>query len=110
MGSPVRIKKICEPFAMGGNKVITFSYFSGPLSYTTGGDLITAKDVGLTWINAVFVAPDDTGANLGIPVFAASGDVVDSILFKIASIAGVEVGNGTDQTAKKFRVTIIGTY
>lgn len=110
MGTPSRTKKICEPFAMGGNKVTTFSYFSGPASYTTGGDAISAKDVGLEWIHHVFISCDDSGANLGIPVFAAGGNPVKSFKLKIASIAGVEVGNGTDQSAKKFRINVIGTY
>lgn len=110
MSKPVRIKKICEPFAMGGNKVITFNYFSGPVSYTTGGDDITARDLGLVFIHHVFQAQDDAGANEVIPVFAAGGDAVQSLKLKIASLAGVEVANASDQTAKKFRLIAIGTY
>lgn len=110
MSKPVVIKKIHEPYAMGGNKVRTSHYVSGPVSYTTGGDEITARDLGVTFIYEVRITPDDAGANLMIPVFAAGGDPVQSLKLKIASIAGVEVGNGTDQTGKKFRVVAIGTY
>lgn len=110
MGSPVRIKKICEPFAMGGNKVMTFNYFSGPISYTTGGDAITAKDLGLVWIHHVFVSYAEDGTQLMIPVFETSGDPIKSFKALLASIAGVQVANASDQSAKKFRIVAIGTY
>lgn len=110
MGSPVKVGKVCEPFAMGGNKVMSINYFTGPASYTTGGDAITARDLGLSWIHEVFSCYAEDGASVLIPVFAVPGEPVTQILAKIASIAGVEVGNGTNQTAKKFRLVAIGTY
>lgn len=105
-----RIRKICEPFAMGGNKVITFNYFSGPLTYTTGGDTIDAKDLGLVWIHAVHVSIADSGDRLLYPIFAPNQTAVKSIKAMITSLAGVEVALNSDQTTKKFRITAIGTY
>src|SRR5688572_4053155 len=105
-----RIRKICEPFAMGGNKVITFNYFSGPLSYTTGGDEITAKDFGLEWIHAVMISVADSGDRIFYPIFIANQTAVKSIKAMITSLAGVEVANASDQSTKRFRVTAIGTY
>lgn len=105
-----RIRKICEPFAMGGNKVITFNYFSGPISYTTGGDAITAKDLGLEWIHTVMITNADSGDRIFYPVFAVNQTAVKSIKAMITSLAGVEVANASDQSTKKFRVTAIGTY
>lgn len=111
MGSPVRQKKICEPFAMGGNKVITFQYFAGPVSYTTGGDKITAKDCGLTWILAAFISTADSGDRTLRPVFyQADGDAVKDFKALITDLAGVEVANVSNQSTKKFRVIVIGIY
>lgn len=110
MAPPVRIKKICEPFAMGGNKVMTFNYFAGPASYTTGGDLITAKDLGLIFIHQVFICYAEDGTQLLIPVYATGGSAVQSIKALLASIAGVEVANASNQSAKRFRIVAVGTY
>ena len=110
MGDLVRIKKICEPFAMGGNKVITFSQFSGPESYTTGGDEINCRDLGLEWIHTVFITNAESGDRILYPIFDAGGDAVKSIKALITSLAGVEVANASDQSTKKFRITAIGTY
>lgn len=111
MGSPSKLKKICEPFAMGGNKVITFSYFAGPVSYTTGGDLVTARDLGLIWIHAAFMAAADSGDRLLYPIFhQGDGDAVKDFKAMITSLAGVEVANASDQSTKKFRIVAIGTY
>lgn len=111
MGKMVRTEKICEPFAMGGNKVITFSYFSGPASYDVGGSLILARDVGLTWIHAAFVTPADSGDRILYPIFyQADGDAVTEFKAKITDLAGAEVAGASDQSAKKFRLNIIGSY
>lgn len=110
MGSPSKIKKICEPFAMGGNKVMTFNYFSGPVSYTTGGDAINANDLGLVWIHQVFISYAEDGTQLMIPVYETGGGPVKSFKALLASIAGVQVANASDQSAKKFRIVAIGTY
>lgn len=105
-----RIRKICEPFAMGGNKVITFNYFSGPESYTTGGDEITAKDLGLEWIHAVHISLADSMDRIFYPVFAANQQAVLSIKALITDLGGTQVANASDQSTKRFRVTAIGTY
>lgn len=105
-----RIRKICEPFAMGGNKVITFNYFSGPVSYTTGGDAITAKDLGLEWIHAVMITNAETGDRILYPIFAKDQTAVKSIKAMITDLAGTQVANTSDQSTKRFRVTAIGTY
>jgi hypothetical protein len=111
MGSPVRVKKICEPFAMGGNKVITFNYFSGPVSYTTGGDQITAKDLGLTWIHQAFIAIADSADRILYPVpVNADGDVMTAFKALITDLAGTQVANASNQSTKKFRIVAIGTY
>lgn len=105
-----RIRKICEPFAMGGNKVITFNYFAGPDDYTTGGDEITARDLGLEWIHAVHICVADSGDRIFYPIFALNETAVKSIKAMITSLAGVEVALNSDQSTKRFRVTAIGTY
>lgn len=110
MSSPEKVSKICEPFAMGGNKVMTFNYFKGSASYTAGGDSISAEDLGLVWIHQVFAAYAEDGTQLLIPVYATGGAAVKSIKALLASIAGVEVGNGSNQSAKRYRIVAIGTY
>lgn len=110
MGNPVKVKKICEPFAMGGNKVITFSQFSGPASYTTGGDAILATDLGLVFIIQLFICVAESGDRILYPIFEAGGDVVKSVKAKITDLAGTEVANASNQSTKKFRVVAIGTY
>ncbi len=111
MGSPTKIKKICEPFAMGGNKVATFSYFAGPASYTTGGDILKASDIGLTFIIAAFRTVADSADRIANPIFyQADGAPATDIKVLITDLAGTEVANASNQSTKKFRLTIIGIY
>lgn len=110
MGSPKKTAKTCEPFAVGGNKVMAFGYFDGPVAYTTGGDELEASNFGLTYIVTAFISTADSGDRILRPIFAAGGKLAKKFKCLITDLAGTEVGNGSNQSAKKFRITVIGIY
>lgn len=106
MGLPTRDGKLHEPYVIGGNVTESVTKWSGPASYTTGGVSISAKDLGLTYIMHMVITCID-GTRMAFPVFA-SADKQASILMLISSIAGVEVANASDQSAKKFIIRACG--
>lgn len=106
MGLPTRDGKLHEPYVIGGNVTESVTKWSGPVSYATGGVSISAKDLGLTYIMFAEILCIDGTRNV-FPVFA-SADKQTSILALIASIAGVEVANASDQSTKKFIIRAIG--
>jgi hypothetical protein len=86
------------------------NYFAGSASYTTGGDQLNAEDVGLKWIVNMWACWAEDATQQWVPVFATGGEPVKSVKIMLFTIAGVEIGNGTNQSAKRYRVIAEGTY
>lgn len=98
--------KLHEPYAIGGNVVETITKWSGPTAYATGGNNVTARDLGLTAIlhvDAIAIA----GALIAHPIFT-SADPQETIKLLLTDNAGTQVVNGTDKSASKFIIRAIG--
>lgn len=109
MGSPTLVKKLCEPYATGGNVIETNRIFAGPASYTTGGDSLSATDLGFGPTGRIISAQvqSEDGTQIAQVVFPSS-DKVTSVKLLITDLAGTQVANASDQSAKKFRIRAIG--
>jgi len=108
MGAPA-ITKLEPPISVGRIYKEVIAFCNGPASYTTGGDVILAKDLGLTTVIFVEIIAM-LGTRMALPVFAANDSPEPSFKMLIASIAGVEVANASDQSALKFRIKARGLY
>jgi hypothetical protein len=108
MGAFAKIKKIHEPFAVGGNIVQAAGYFTGPTAYDTGGTLIAARDFGLTYFTAAFASMSDSKTRLAFPVFPPGGDKAKSIYIYVADGSGNQAAGGSDISVHKFRFTVQG--
>lgn len=108
MGSPVKVGKMCEPFAIGGNVVRTMNVFTGPADYTTGGDDLSANDLGLSWIYKA-TARCISGDRSTQTIFAAA-EPMKTVKLLITDLAGTEVALHSNQSGKKFVIEAEGTY
>lgn len=91
-----------------GNKRVTVHDVVGPSSYTTGGEALTAKDLGLRKIESVTCDPTESGyiprldlAAGKIQYFEVDEDHTDDGPL-------VEVGSTTDLDAETTRITAWG--
>lgn len=100
---------IVQPQSVGKYKEILKAML-GPASYTTGGDALTAEDLQLTWINYVIVSPSLAGDRLAHVIYPSNEGPVKSVKIMITDLAGTEVANASNQSTKKFRLIVQGTY
>lgn len=108
MATPI-VTKLEQVYSLGGLYKEVFGYMNGPASYTTGGDALAARDLGVTSIQHIEII-SQLGDRMALPVFAANDTPETSVKILIASIAGVEVANASDQSTKKFRFRVTGLY
>lgn len=80
----------------------------GPAAYNAGGSLITAEQLGLTWINYVIVTGTVSGDVIGHVVYPNNNGPVKSVKVKVTDLAGTEQAG--DLSAKEFRIIAQGTY
>lgn len=88
------------PAPPGARRRISGS-MTGPASYTTGGNIPTPSDFGLTTIDFVSIASSVDGTSFGA-WDRANGKI---LLF---TADGTQAGNGTDQSAQVYAVTLWG--
>lgn len=107
MSLPTVFGKVVEQFVIGGNVDLAFKKIAGPTSYTTGGDLLGAKDLGNTWFLAAaggVISTDGTR----IAYFYSSPTLADTLqTFKMLIIdvaTGLQVANASNQSTKEFVV------
>lgn len=102
-----------------GNKPFSILDLTGPAAYDeivqatppTGGQLVTARQFGLTRIEAVFAVGSDDGQYAVIPYMnpLADGQPSESIrLMWVTADGGVEVVAATDLSDRKVRLFAIG--
>lgn len=98
---------------------------AGPASYTavtpgtppTGGQLVSAKDMGLTEISDGFAAASDDGTYTAtiivnsqlVPLSAPRGSTSFILQWRV-SATGAEVAGATNLSARSMRLFIRGTY
>lgn len=94
-----------SPIAVGP-QYLTTTAWKGPSSYTTGGDTIYARDLNLgsVFFIRIFCISADLVAH---PVFATD-EPVTSFKVLLTNLAGTEVTNTTDESAKKFIIEARG--
>lgn len=100
---------IVQPQSVGKYKEILKAML-GPASYTTGGDTLTAEDLQLTWINWMDISPALSGDRLALVIFPSNEGPAKSVKIMITDLAGTEVANASNQSAKKFRLRAQGAY
>lgn len=104
MSKPVIIKKVCEPYVIGGNVRRHHKVIAGPVSYETGGVELLASDISDTW----FVPPATTVMSQSKDRIAhfvfADEDKCKSVRMFITGLDGTEVANASDQSTKRFIV------
>jgi hypothetical protein len=88
-------------------KIIRYLLYTGPASYTTGGDIVTADQVGLTAIDFVNVIGNPYN-KAGTQMYIASWDYsINSIPWYVPN-TGVEVAATTNLTAFSCLVEVVG--
>jgi len=96
-----------DPHDKTGSKIVKYRLYTGPTSYTTGGDPIAASDVGLGTIDLVIpagMAYDGVGISSRILHWrGAAGTMVWFV-----PNTNAEVANGTDLSAFIVRIMAIG--
>lgn len=82
----------------------------GPSAYVTGGVTLTALDCQLTYFNWVEIDPALSGDRLALVIYPDNQGLSKTIKIIFTDLAGTEIGNGVDLSAKKFRLRAQGTY
>lgn len=100
---------IVQPQSVGKYKEILKAML-GPNSYETGGVTLIAEDLQLTWLNFVFISPSLDGLTLAHVIYPSNEGVSKSIKIIFTDLAGTEIANATNLSAKKFRLHAQGTY
>jgi hypothetical protein len=85
--------------------------YTGPASYTTGGEALTAQELGLPPSATIFtiqVMPSDaTVADFRAPVYIPATQKV-MLLVTVATGANVEAVNASNQSAVSLRLLVLG--
>lgn len=105
MSKPSIIKKICEPYVVGGNVRRHHKVIAGPVSYTTGGDEILSSDISDTWFVPPVMSVVAQSADRIAHFICGDADKVKTVKMFITDLAGTQVANASDQSAKLFIVT-----
>lgn len=100
---------IVQPQSVGKYKEILKAML-GPASYDTGGSTLVAEDLQLTWINWIEISPALSGDRLAHIIYPSNEGPAKSVKVLITDLAGTEVGAGSNQSAKKFRLRAQGAY
>lgn len=82
----------------------------GPSAYETGGVTLNASDCQLTYFNWVEVDPALSGDRLALVIYPTNQGINKTVKIMFTDLAGTEIGNGVDLSAKKFRLRAQGTY
>ena len=77
--------------------------FTGPSSYTTGGDPLTAATLGLGRVEVLLCEPFDNGSVIILAVYQ-----VTAATMKFYDMTGAEIANATDLSAYNARFEAIG--
>lgn len=100
---------IVQPQSVGKYKEV-LKAMKGPASYETGGVALLATDLQLTWINWVYISVSTAGDRLCHIIYPDNEGPHKQILIKITDLAGTEIANTVDLSAKKFRLHAQGSY
>jgi hypothetical protein len=101
--------QIVQPQSVGKYKE-TLKALVGPAAYETGGVLLTAEELELTWINFVYISTALSGDRLAHIIYPDNSGPCKSVKILITDLAGTEIGNGVDLSAFKFRIHAQGEY
>ena len=84
-------------------RVRKIGQFTGPASYTTGGDPLTGAAIGLGAVEVILCEPFDNGTVIILSVYQ-----VVAATMKFYDMAGDEIANGTNLSAYNARFEAIG--
>lgn len=99
---------IIQPYSVGEHKEVLMA-MKGPASYVTNGVPLLAKDCELTWFQLVQISMSTDGLTL-CQVIHSVGELDESVTLKFTDLAGTEIANATDLSAKRFRLHAQGRY
>lgn len=77
--------------------------FTGPASYTTGGDPLTPAEIGMGRVEVILCEPFDNGTAIILAVYQVAAQTM-----KFYDDTFAEIGNGTDLSAYNARFEAIG--
>lgn len=99
---------IVQPWSEGEHKAVLMS-MKGPASYETGGVTLLIDDMELTWLLFMQVSISSDKLTLCHVVYSDASPL-ESVVLKFTDLAGTEIANTTDLSAKRFRVHAMGRY
>lgn len=82
--------------------------YVGPASYSTGGDLLTAQQLGLKNIYAIQICAEGTMLNSIVPLFTTNKAVQSLYLAWIVIATGAEVAAAVNLSARRCRLMVWG--
>jgi hypothetical protein len=85
------------------SRIRKIGQFTGPASYTTGGDPLTPADIGMGRIELLLCEPFDNGTGIVLGVYQVAAQTM-----KFYDMAGVEIANATNLSAYNARFEAIG--
>lgn len=86
-----------------GSFIRKVGQFTGPASYTTGGDPLTPQELGMGKVDLILCEPFTNGT-----VIILAGYEVTARTLKFYDMTGAEIGNGTALNAYNARFEAIG--
>jgi hypothetical protein len=103
-----------NPLPVGDRWMVICNHI-GPASYTqvtpgaspTGGDVITAQECGLKFIQAIHASGDDSGSYLPVPL-AIIGDAASGILGWWITSGMTQVAGAVNLSARSTRLVVWG--
>ncbi len=101
--------QIVQPQSVGKYKE-TLKALVGPTAYETGGVILTAEELELTWLNFVYVSASTSGDRLCHVIYPDNAGPNKSVKLLFTDLAGTEIGNGVDLHTFKFRIHAQGEY
>lgn len=104
MSIPIVTGKIEEPFVIGGHVRRHTKIIQGCDDYTSGGDEITAKDLGDTWILSISPVISNSGGFIAYFIRPASAKSKTVKMFVTVASTGEESSLHDDLSAEFFVV------
>lgn len=105
MGKPIVTGKFEEPYVIGGHVRRHSKKVTGPVSYTTGGDLLDVHDLGDTWGMNIPPCISTDGTLIAYFVPQTIGKYKQVKMFIVTAATGAQVANASDQHLITFLVS-----
>lgn len=103
MGVMTVTRSIGDYHDRSGSFIRKIGRLTGSSSYATGGDTLSAGQLGMGKVDALLAEPFDNGTVIILSVYQVTTGVL-----KFYDMAGAQIANGTDLSAYNARFEAIG--